>query len=213
MSNTDGDTNTPSTGPIVARAGKYFRVTRYIMAAFIFGYGLYSIYDGFFKYPRLNREYLQKERAAAVERGLDPDKSVDPTKVPHPGLDVPFNQFFGVLLPPLAIALLARWLHLSRGEYRLEGRILHVPAHPPIPLDSITEVDKRLWDRKGIAFVGYELPDGKKGRVKLDDFIYDRKPTDEIYDRIVAEVAPESISTESVSSASDEPTGANDSNG
>lgn len=211
MSNTDGDVAAPSNGPIVARAGKYYRVTRYIMAAFIFGYGLYSIYDGFINYPRQNREYLEKERAAAVSRGLDPDKSVDPTKVPHPGLDVPFNQFFGVLLPPLAVALLIRWLYISRGEYRLEGRTLHIPGHPPIPLESITEVDKRLWDRKGIAFVGYELAGGTKGRVKLDDFVYERKPTDEIYDRIVAEVAPDAAAAETV--ASDEPTNVSDTNG
>jgi hypothetical protein len=189
---TDGELQANAVdGPIVARAGRYFRITRYVMAVFVFGYGLYSIYDGFYNYPKKNREYIEQKRKEAIELGRDPDKSVDPTQVPHPGLDVPFNQFFGVVLPPLAIFLLIRWLHISRGEYRLENNTLNVPGHPPVPLDAITEIDKRLWDRKGIAYVSYELADGTKGTLKLDDFIYDRPPTDRIYDTIVAAVAPE----------------------
>ena len=47
-----------------------------------------------------------------------------------------------------------------------------------------------MWDRKGIAFVGYEGLDGRPGKLKLDDFIYEREPTDAIFKRIEDYVAP-----------------------
>jgi hypothetical protein len=164
---------TPPTGDIVARAGKYYRNTRYIITIGLFLMGLWFVRDGFFVWP--------KENAQAKAAGK-PD--------PHPGLDVPLNKLFGVTLPPLALVLLARWLHISRGEYRLAGQTLHVPGHPPVPFEMITAVDKRQWDRKGIAYVDYEVA-GKHSRLKLDDFIYEREPTDRIYDEIVKFVMPE----------------------
>jgi hypothetical protein len=163
----------PAGGEIVARAGRYYRNTRYLIAAGLFLMGLWFIRDGFSKWPR--------ENAEALAAG----KSV----VPHPGLDVPMNKVFGIVLPPLSILLLARWLYVSRGEYRLSGQTLSVPGHPPIPFDMITAIDQRQWDRKGIAYVNYEV-NKVHGRLKLDDFIYERRPTDEIYAQIVRFVAP-----------------------
>jgi hypothetical protein len=186
----NGDIETPAS-VVTARAGTYYRWTRYIIALAVLGWGIASIYDGFFRYPRENQDWIDQEKKAAIKNNRDPNK-VDVEKLPHPGLDVPLNRLFGVTFPPLAIVLLIRWLYISRGEYRLENNTVHIPGHPPVPTDAITEIDKRLWDRKGIAYISYELPDGTKGTFKLDDFVYERKGTDEIYDRIVAAVAPES---------------------
>jgi len=99
-------------------------------------------------------------------------------------------------LPPLGIILLIRALHNSRGEYRLENNALSVPGHPTIDLSNITEVDRRLWDRKGIAFILYEK-DGRQGRIRLDDFVYDRPPTDLIFQRIEQFVTPATQQTTS----------------
>lgn len=177
-------------GPIVARAGRYYRIARYIMVAILFGYGLYSILDGFYRYPKANTEALEKQRQEAIARGANPDTAIDPEKVPHPGLDIPFNQVIGCVLPPLSILYLFYMLHKSRGEYRLEGTTLHVPGHPAVPFENITEIDKRLWDRKGIVFISYDMGNGEQGTLKLDDFIYERDPTDEIFKRIEQFVAP-----------------------
>lgn len=165
-------TSTQTTGPVVARAATYYRVTRYVMVVVLFGYGIWSIRDGFFRYPR--------ENAEAKAAGKD--------VLPHAALDVPFNQVIGVLLPPLSIFMLIYSLRKSRGEIRLDGQTLQAPGHPPVLLDAITAVDQRLWDRKGIAYVDYELPD-RKGRITLDDFIYERTPIDEMHKRITEYVA------------------------
>lgn len=196
-SETAQPTTEPPRGPIVARAGRYYRNTRFIMVLILFGYGLWSIRDGFFAWPKANAEALERARQEAVQKGLDPDKVVDPEKVvPHPGLDVPFNKVIGVAMPPLALALLAWVLYNSRGQYLLDGQTLHVPGHPPVPFENITEIDKRLWDRKGIAYIRYDLGDGRKGRLRLDDFVYDRDATDEIYRRIEQYINPAQAGSE-----------------
>ena len=169
---TEASSPAPAKGEVVARAATYYRVTRYIMVVVLFGYGIWSIRDGFFRYPR--------ENAEAKAAGKD--------VLPHAALDVPFNQVIGVLLPPLSIFMLIYSLRRSRGEIRFDGQTLNAPGHPPVPLDAITAVDQRLWDRKGIAYVDYELPD-RKGRITLDDFIYERGPIDEMHKRITEYIA------------------------
>jgi len=179
-SNDTAAVSTEPAGEVVARAARYYRMTRYFMVLMLFGYGIYSIYDGFYRYPRENEE--------AKKLGKD--------VLPHPGLDVPFNQFFGVLLPPLSIFMLFWCLRKSRGEIRFDGKNLTAPGHPPVPLENIVSMDQRLWDRKGIAYVDYDLG-AQKGRIMLDDFIYEREPIDAIHDAIVKYIAPEDAKSES----------------
>ena len=170
------DATTPSTppadtGPIIARAGGYYRKARYlIVLAAIIG-GAFFLYDGFVRYPRQNEE--------ARARNSD---------IPHKPFSLGMQRIIGIALPPLGIAMLIWTLYRSRGEYRFENETVHVPGHPPVPLEAIRRVDKSLWDRKGIARIGYELSDGTSGELTLDDFVYQRDPTDEIYKRIDAYV-------------------------
>ena len=66
---------------------------------------------------------------------------------------------------------------------------LSVPGHPPISAEHIRRIDKRKWDRKGIAYLHYEF-DSKPGTIKLDDFAYDRLPTDQMLERVERNVLP-----------------------
>jgi hypothetical protein len=177
---------------IVAGPGRYYRNTRYIMFIVLMVFGILSIRDGYFKYPRENEQAIENARAEARSRGQDPDKVVDPKQVvvPHPGLDIPFNRVIGLVLPPLALLFVIRALHNSRGEYRLEGHTLHVPGHPAVPFDNINSIDRARWDKKGIAFIHYDLGDGRQGKIRLDDYHYDRPPTDAIFERIEKYVNP-----------------------
>jgi hypothetical protein len=160
-----------SDAPIVAKAGRYYRNARYIMSALFIGFGVMCIYDGFIKWPRENE----------IAR-LAPAKQAPP----HGDYDILINQVLGGALPPLGLFVVIRALYNSRGRYRLEGGVLSAPGHPPIPLDSLRKIDKRQWEKKGIAYIEYELASGKTGRVKLDDFVYQRDPTDKIFERIEA---------------------------
>jgi hypothetical protein len=159
---------TTAPAPIVARAGTYYRVTRYLLCAVFLLYGVWSIYDGFVSWPAWPQTH--------------------PHEKPYTQTDIYFNRVIGVVFPILSIALLIRSLHNSRGEYRLEDGVVHIPGHPPVPLDKISGINKTLWDRKGIAHFDYnvgQVPAGSKlsprGTFRLDDFVYERDATDAIY--------------------------------
>jgi hypothetical protein len=186
---------------VVAGPGSYYRNTRYLMTVILIGMGLWFGYDGFVGWPKSNemRAKLESEAKSADARG---DRAQAERLIQEAGkykahtpTDIRFQKVLCFILPPVAIVLLIRSLRQSRGEYRLEGTTLHVPGHPAVPFENITEIDKRLWDRKGIAYVSYDLGNGEKGKLKLDDFLYDRPPTDEIYERIEKYVTPAAEST------------------
>jgi hypothetical protein len=189
----------PPAGPIVARAGRYYRNTRLLMVLLVLGFGIACIYDGWVRWPRQNRELEQVDiKLEAAQRHQDQTAIRDLSAIRselkiHTAMDLRIQKALGMILPPLAILLLIRALYISRGEYRLEEDVLHVPGHPPIPLEQITDVDQRLWDRKGILYFDYQLSDQKSGRVKLDDYVYAREPTDKIVDRIKVSGAERSV--------------------
>jgi hypothetical protein len=176
-----------TSGPVIARAGRYYRVARYLMTLLLIGYGCWSIYDGFVSWPNWPITH--------------------PDEKPKTDTDIMLNKVLGVVLPPMGLFILFWALFNSRGEYRLEDGVVYVPGHPPIPLDNIHSINRELWDRKGIAYVEYELTNAPASRpkgagptvgpvkyegvsqaqrstFKLDDFVYDREATDKIFKTI-----------------------------
>ena len=189
---TDTDAAQPTPGDdkvIVARAGRYYRNTRYVFVLGLIVMGAWFAYDGWVRYPREQAMNRQNPK----------------TGVPRTDTDIRFQKVLGTTLPPLGIGFLIWTLYRSRGAYRLSNGVLSVPGHPDVPLDAIRQIDKTLWDRKGIAFLDYELPPGSSpvrapagapldyrspgGRITLDDFIYDRRPTDRIFERVEAHLS------------------------
>lgn len=161
--------------PIVARAGRYYRNTRYVFCLGLIGMGLWFAYDGWVRYPREQAMHRENPK----------------TGKPHTDTDIKLQKVLGTTLPPAGILFLGWTLYRSRGAYRLAGNVLSVPGHPDVPLDAIRAMDKSRWDRKGIACVDYEVdaPAGAAGRITLDDFIYERPPTDRIVERIEAHLS------------------------
>jgi hypothetical protein len=158
-----------ATGLIIAKPGRYYRVARYLMTLLLMGYGAWSIYDGFYSWPNWTQTHPQEK--------------------PKTHTDIILNQILGCALPPMGICVLGWAIYNSRGEYRLENGVLSVPGHPPIPLEKIQSVNREAWDRKGIAVVEYYLSGSDasgatRGKFRLDDFVYDREPTDMIFKAI-----------------------------
>jgi hypothetical protein len=180
-----------SSEPIVATAGQYYRNMRYIICAGLIALGLWFAYDGFIGWPKKNQQiadieaqHAQATRVGEVSKAAQLLEQRNKLGEPKTDTDLFFQKLLGFALPPLGIAVVIWALYRSRGEYRLDGQTLHVPGHPPVPFENITDIDRHLWDRKGIAYISYDLGNGKQGRLKLDDFLYDRPPTDAIYERI-----------------------------
>lgn len=183
-------------GDIVARAGSYYRKARYFMAAMLLFGGVYFLYDGYKGYPEHNTKVAEiKRQIGEADAGGDRDKAADlnvklaSMGKEHSDFDIGVQKKLGFALLPVALALLAWMLYRSRGEYRLSGQTLHAPGHPPVLLSEITNVDSTLWKRKGIAALDYKTAAGQSGTINLDDFVYDRKPTDAIYARVAPEAA------------------------
>lgn len=164
--------------PVVAKAGRYYRNARFFMVLLTLGLGVYFLYDGFIGYPKENAEFAAKPENQDAQGNLI-------NKLPHSDLDLLIQKCLGFTLPPCAFAYLWFFMNRSRGAYRFDGKTLQIPGHPPFTLAQITDLDKRLWDRKGIAYLSYNV-NGTKGKATLDDFIYDQKPTDRIYDAVLA---------------------------
>lgn len=171
-------------GTIIAGPGTYFRRARWIMVILMLCIGGWLLYDGLIGYPKGNREYIEKARAANNKDDFDSTgKFVG--KLPHGDTDIRLQFILGIPLFPAALFFLWYFHHQSRGTYTLEGDQLSIPGHPPFHFADITKLDKKLWDRKGIAFLEYKTAAGQTGRARLDDFVYDRKPTDIIFYRAV----------------------------
>jgi hypothetical protein len=163
-------------GVIVAKSGRYYRVARYLMCLLLLAYGAWSIYDGFVSWPQWPITHPA-------------EKAKTPT-------DIMLNKILGVVLPPMGLFILGWALYNSRGQYRLENGVLHVPGIPPVPLSRIHSINREQWDRKGIAYVEYDLSDppprgstaapdkSGRGKFKIDDFVYEREPTDQIFKAI-----------------------------
>lgn len=165
------------TSPIVAPPANSYRIKLIIMGIVCILVGAWFGYDGYVGYPEANRA----AQAALTYKVGDP--------LPHTDMDILFQKALMVLLPILGIGVIAWCFMHSRGQYRLEGTTLHVPGHPPVELNSITTINKKKWDRKGIAFLTYEQA-GKTGVIRIDDFAYQRGPTDEIFAKIEQYLVP-----------------------
>ena len=158
---------------IVARPGRYYRNTRYIFVVGMLAMAAWFGYDGWVRYPRERAMHQQNPKTGA----------------PHSETDIRLQRVLASALPPAALLFLAWTLYNTRGTYRLTGDVLRVPGHPDVPLDAVRAIDKSNWDRKGIAYVEYEV-NGQQGRLRLDDFLYERDPTDEIVKRVEAQLLP-----------------------
>jgi hypothetical protein len=185
--------DTASAPTIVARPSYYwrdYRPKRVALSLMLVVFGVLFAYDGFVGWPRQNERIAQLgrdiENARRENREEDVRKAdAERSKIKlHSGMDILMQKVLAFALIPGGLALLVWSLYQSRGQYRLAENVLHVPGHPPVPLDAITTIDKTQWKRKGIAYLDYQLPGGEKGRVTLDDIVYQQYPTDDIFAHI-----------------------------
>lgn len=179
----------PARGPHVARGDRVFRLKRYVIVVLLFGFGVWSAYHGFVSWPRETQRALELEsQIQNVPQASDQYVRLTEERklyTRHTDTDIWFNRVAAVVLPPLALLLLMRWLHMSRGEVRLdEMDTLHAPGHPPIPASAVRRLDDERWERKGISYVLYEGPDGQEGRFRLDHDWYEPRAIHAIHGRL-----------------------------
>jgi hypothetical protein len=178
---------------IVARPSHHwrdYRAKRLALSVMLVIFGIAFAYDGFVGWPRQNERIAELGRQIEDARKNGDDRKVSELDAErshiklHSDMDLLMQKVLAFVLIPGGVALLAWSFYQSRGEYRLADNVLHVPGHPPVPLDAVRAIDKTRWERKGIAQLDYELTGGQKGTVTLDDFVYQQRPTDDIFAHI-----------------------------
>src|SRR4051812_35339422 len=157
----------PSHPPLVAKASREYRIKRLIIVLMLIGMGLWFGYDGFINWPRENARIDQiKTKDLEAARKANDEAKVHQLEAElitlklHSGTDLSWQKWLAIILPPIGLIVLAWSLYNSRGAYRLADNILNIPGHPPIPLDAIRSIDKTDWNRKGIAYINYQLVNG-----------------------------------------------------
>jgi hypothetical protein len=196
------DNATAAANEIIAEPDAGYRWKHLIMSVLMIAGGMWFAYDGWIKWPNENAliKKLQADKEVAQKKNdqaeIDRIAKELGQHSPHTDMDLLFQKALAFALPLGGIAYGLWTLQVTRGRYRLEGDTLYVPGHAPISIRyDVRRIDKRKWDRKGIAYLHYQQGNPPVPSVlKLDDFAYERKPTDDILARVEAHVAPGSLS-------------------
>ncbi len=187
-----------ATVEILAPPDTRYRRKHLIFAFITFAVGFWFAYDGWIGWPKHNEEVrqvkldIEKSRNAADQKKLEElQTKLSKMHEVYNDWSIGLQKFLALLLPLAGIGYGIWTWHAARGRYRLVGHTLEIPGHGEIPLSDIRSIDKTRWDRKGIAVIHYQAHHPQRERsFKLDDFAYERKPTDEILDRLEAYLAP-----------------------
>jgi hypothetical protein len=165
------------------------------------GFGLWCLYDGLVAYPQQltmaeayealpEDDRLDAWKTLAAENGWPtrtPSKSAEEIK--H---DIGSQFMMVVLCGICGIPALMMWLS-GQGTY-VEGdeTLIRNSRGKEVPIDSIQSIDKRKWERKGIAKIRYDV-DGKTKTFVMDDFKYQREPMGKLMRIAEANLSPEQI--------------------
>ncbi len=169
------------------------------------GFGLYCLYDGFIGWPNQQKrahEFIKfheeqqtlipkpdlKEIADhwniyAAEKGWPTGNPGEPKKDYEISLQFVMAGVtggIGLIFLTQLIMWRGRWIESN------DTTITSNRGHQ-FKLDQIVELDKKKWDKKGIAKVKFQA-DGQNGRLTLDDCNYDRDTTQKILRHVEANI-------------------------
>jgi len=170
-----------------------------VVGLFCLGFGLWAYYDGSVTYPNQRKRalaFLEHEEqgkleewtAYTAERGWQPYDPGEPkTKVE---ITVQFYMFAiaggaGLLVLIHVLRCRGRWIEMDESGLRTS-------RGQELTFDQITSIDKKKWDKKGIAKLHYEQ-NGREAILTLDDFIYDRPTTDDMLRQVEDHVGHDKI--------------------
>jgi hypothetical protein len=149
---------------IIGPASRHKGNTFILYIAMLVLFSLWCVYDGYF-----NSEFITQHTENGQRDG-----------------SLQFNR----LSPPvmiLAAAGLAVWLYRSRGSSVVAGdTALTLTEGLTVPYDSIQQIDKTHFEKKGFFVITYKTDGDREAIVRLDDRHYDNLGP--ILDRLVEKI-------------------------
>ncbi len=170
-----------------------------LTAAVFFAFALWFLFDGLVTYPR------QRERALAYQELVEEDRGDEweqmaaergwPTKDPgdpKEELDIQIQLVLGGIAALPGLWFVIGFFRVRRRWIEMDENGLQSSLGQKLEFDQIEALDKRKWRSKGIAKISYRA-DGRRRRLVLDDWKYDRKATETILRGVESHLAVEQI--------------------
>ncbi len=160
------------------------------VAALIFS--AWFLYDGTVKYPRIQQIWQDYNKIVQEHPG-DPVEQARlwaehakakgwPTETPKKKMedkDILTQKVLAAITAPVGLYFLLSFF-MSLGKWiEADEDGIRTRSGQHVRYDQIKSIDKSRWDSKGIAVVHYEV-DGRAGRITLDDWKFEREPTQRI---------------------------------
>jgi hypothetical protein len=174
-----------------------------IMGAAICGFSLWCLYDGFINWPREQARGLAFDKLSVDGRQNEWDAfaTAKGWSTSPPTAPIPEEEFNTKIYMQYAMAALTATIGLpmlllalkSRGNWiEWNGTGIATSWGESFQPDQVLLVDKKRWQKKGIAKVTYQDGDSKR-RFVVDDFKFERPTMDHILYELEQRIEPEKI--------------------
>ncbi len=185
--------------PVRANISPGFLWRLALVALFCLFMAGWFLFDGLWTYPRQRERALEYERLEAEER-LDEWEGIaqqrgwptDNPGEPKTEADIVTQLVFVGLLTPPGLFFLFRYLRARKRWVESTDTGLRTSWGQQLDFDQITTLNKRQWDKKGIAKVAYQQ-DGRTRRLVLDDWKFEADPTTAILREVESRIDAEQI--------------------
>ncbi|MCA9258279.1 MAG: hypothetical protein KDA61_03715 [Planctomycetales bacterium] len=152
------------------------------------GFSAYCFYDGLVGYPNQRVRALKYQELAEKEDGKLDEwyawcaehgcSSANPGE-PKTEADIQMQFVMGAITALIGVPVLINILRtLGRSMEGTPDRLKASWGHE-FDYSQVKQIDKRKWDRKGIARITYQQ-DGVDKKFVLDDYVFDRPATDQM---------------------------------
>ena len=160
----------------------YFR--RFLFVAIgCFAFAMYCLYDGFITYPHKlvvakayyempEQDRTEQWREKAKANGWPLEKPKEPDEIEHL---ISSQWGMACICALIGIPAFLKWF-LAKGTW-IEGdeKLIRNSRGKEVPIESITKINKRKWEDKGLATIYYD-DNGKSRKFVMDDFKFEREP-------------------------------------
>ncbi len=185
---------------IKAKIASGYRNRLILIAAGALLYSAWIVYDATVKYPRQLDIYTAYQET--IKDNPDTWNEVWAQKAKLNGWDPQLTErsqgdintqwyMFAITFPIGAFCLFSLILW-SRRYIGADDSTLYATGGVAVPFDKITAINASRWEAKGIARVRYDLGAGQR-EVLIDDWKFEREPSDQIFQRLCEHVDPQQI--------------------
>ncbi len=169
---------------VTSHVGRHYVVRLSLMMLMFMGWGCWSLYDGFVKYPEQLRTYEAFEELKESDRisewpALREANGWPETPKVRTERDVMTQHIQALLTFPLGLYFLIGLLrYMGRTVSTNEQGEVVASWGVTVRADQVTELNNMRWPTKGISMVTYESEGGGTKKIVLDNWKFEQHEMD-----------------------------------